>query len=153
MDVGERASIPNPALKPFEQLIGEWKTMGSHPYLPGVILHGQASISWFSGGAFLLIRSEIDHPQFPQGIEIIGSDDAAKAFYMLHFDERGISRKYDVAFKDNELSWWRDDPAFSQRSILTIDDSGKSMKSAGEMSRDGGAWEGDLELTYERIEG
>ncbi|MGH7141573.1 MAG: hypothetical protein ACREGH_03000 [Minisyncoccia bacterium] len=151
MTIGEKASIPNLALKSFEKLVGEWAITGSHPYLPGTILHGRASVSWLEGGAFLIMRSEIDKPEFPQGIEIFGSDDAAKGLYMLHFDERGISRKYDVTFKENGLRWWRDDPAFSQRFTLTIEDDGNKMRSRGEMSRDGGAWEGDLELTYDHL--
>ena len=31
------------------------------------------------------------------------------------FDERGVSRKYDVSFRDDTLKWWRDAPGFSQR--------------------------------------
>jgi len=151
MKIGTKALIPNPALKPFEVFIGEWKTTGSHPYLPDTVLHGRVSFEWLEGGAFLLLRSEIDEPRFPHGIEIFGSDDVEKKFFMLHFDERGISRKYDVTMEGNQLKWWRDDPNFSQRMTITIEDDGNKMISKGEMSRDGGAWEDDLELTYTRV--
>ena len=151
MKIGTKALTPNPALKPFEVLIGEWKTTGSHPYLPDTVLHGRVSFEWLEGGAFLLLRSEIDEPRFPHGIEILGSDDVEKKFFMLHFDERGISRKYDVTMEGNQLKWWRDDPSFSQRMTITIEDDGNKMISKGEMSRDGGAWEDDLELTYTRV--
>jgi hypothetical protein len=149
--IGERALIPNSVLKPFEVLIGEWKTTGSHPYLPGVVLHGLVSIEWLEGGAFLIIRTEIDNPKFPDGIEIFGSDDEEKKFFMLHFDERGVSRKYDVHWEENKLQWWRDDPKFSQRFTITIEKNRNKMTSTGEMSQKGGAWEKDLSLTYERI--
>lgn len=148
--IGINALIPNPALKPFEILIGEWKTTGSHPYLQGVVLLGRASFEWLEGGAFLLMRSEIDDPHFPHGIEIFGSDDMEKKFFMLHFDARGISREFNVTVDNNQLKWWRNEPSFSQRYTITIEDKGNKLVSKGEMSRDGGTWEKDLELTYIR---
>jgi len=151
MKIGTKAVTPNPALKPFEVFIGEWMTTGSHPYLPDTVLHGRVSFEWLEGGAFLLLRSEIDEPRFPHGIEIFGSDDVEKKFFMLHFDERGVSRIYNVSMEGNQLKWWRDDPNFSQRMTITIEDDGNKMSSRGKMSRDGGAWEDDLELTYTRV--
>ncbi|MGH7203739.1 MAG: hypothetical protein ACREHC_04830 [Candidatus Levyibacteriota bacterium] len=151
MKIGSKALIPNLTLKPFSVLIGEWKTTGSHPYIPDTILHGRATFEWLEGGAFLILRSEIDDPRFPDGIEIFGSDDVAKKFFMLHFDERGVSRKFDVSITGNQFTWWRDEPNFSQRCIGTIEDNGNRIISKGEMSRDGGTWEKDLELLYKRI--
>ncbi len=149
--IGTRASIPNPALRPFGVLVGEWLTTGSHPYLPDVVLHGRASFEWLEGGAFLIMRSEIDEPHFPHGIAIFASDDAAKKVVMLHFDERGVSRIYNVTMGESQLRWWRDEPSFSQRFVITIEDDGNKMISKGEMSRDGATWEKDLELIYTRI--
>jgi hypothetical protein len=146
--IGAKAINANPSLKPFEILIGEWKTSGLHPYFPDTALHGRAVFEWIEGGAFLLTRSEIDHPKFPDGVAIFGSDDNAKTYYQIYFDERGISRKYDVSIKDNQIKWWRDDSHFSQRYTLTIKKD--KLVSSGEMSRDGGAWEKDLSLTYTR---
>lgn len=148
--IGSEALIPNEALKPFGVLIGEWQTTGSHPLVPGVMLHGRTSCEWIEGGAFLLMRSEIDEPNFPSGIVIIGSDDEAKKYFMLYFDERGVSRKYDVAITGNKLTWWRDDPSFSQRFILLINEDGHTMTGTGEMSREGAAWEKDISLTFTR---
>lgn len=148
--IGSKASKLNPALKPFAALIGEWQTTGFHPFLPGTTLHGRASFEWLEGGAFLLLRSEIDEPRFPNGIEIFGSDDGEKKFFMLHFDERGVSRKFDVTVDGNQIKWWRDEPSFAQRNVLLIEDDGRKLISKGEMSRDGAAWEKDLELTYTR---
>ena len=47
--------------------------------------------------------------------------------------------------------WARDAPDFSQRMVLTIPDGGRRMEAKGEMSRNGGAWEPDLQLTYSRV--
>src|SRR5690349_13326727 len=122
--IGEKASRQNPALEPFAVLVGEWQTVGSHPLVPDTVLHGRVSIEWLESGAFLILRSEIDEPNFPDGIQIFGSDDAEKKFYMLHFDERAVSRKYDVSMDGNQLKWWRDDPNFSQQFVLGIEDNG-----------------------------
>jgi hypothetical protein len=149
--IGTKATIPNPALKPFGALVGEWQTTGSHPYLPGAVLRGRVSFDWLEGGAFLIMRSEIDEPHVPDGVAIFCSDNVAQKFYMLHFDERGVSRLYDVTMAGNQLTWSRDEPSFSQRAVITIEDAGNKMISKGEMSRDGAAWEKDLELTYTRI--
>ncbi len=146
--IGAKAIKQNPALKLFKPLIGEWQTTGTHPYFPDVTLHGRALFEWIEGGAFLRVRSQIDHPKFPDGVAIFGSDDEAGTYYQIYFDERGISRKYDVAITDNQIKWWRADAKFSQR--FTIDIQKDRLVSTGEMSRDGGDWEKDLSLTFVR---
>jgi len=140
----------NPALQPFAVLIGEWRTEGRHPYFPGKIFHGRASFEWMEGGAFIISRTQTDEPEIPSGISILGSDDVAGTFYMLYFDERGISRKLDVSIEGNVMTWSRSTPEFSQKHVLTISSDGKTMESQGEMSKNGGAWEPDLQLTYTR---
>ena len=149
--IGSEASIPNPALQSFSALVGEWKTTGSHPYVPDTTFHGRTTFDWLEGGAFLIMRSEIDEPKIPSGIAIFGSDDEAQKSFMLYFDERGVSRKYDVTMTRNQLEWSRADPSFSQRFIIAIEDDGNKMIGKGEMSRDGKAWERDLSLTYVRL--
>jgi hypothetical protein len=149
--IGSEAQKPSPSLKPLEPLIGEWRTTGKHPLVPGKTFHGRASFSWIEGGAFLIWRSEIDEPEIPSGTAIFGSDDAQGTISMLYFDERGVSRKYDVTISGEVMTWSRDDPKFRQRMTLTINADGSRIVSKGEMSREGKPREGDLELTYERI--
>ncbi len=150
--VGHEALIPNPALKLLSILVGTWKTTGTHPYFPDKTLHGRASFEWIEGGAFLLMRSEIVEPEIPSGIAVFGSDNATGEYFMLYFDERGVSRKYDALFERKVVKWWRTSAEFSQRMTLTLADDDKTMVSRGEMSKNGGAWEPDLELTYTRVE-
>jgi hypothetical protein len=147
-EIGSKAQMPNPALKLLEPLIGEWRTTGTHPYFPDTILQGHTSFEWIEGGAFLRARSQIDHPEFPDGVAIFGSDDGLQTCYQIYFDERGISRKYDVSITSRCLIWWRDDPYFSQRFTLNMEKD--ELVSVGEMSRDDGDWEKDLSLTYIR---
>lgn len=146
------ASIPNPALQPLSRFVGKWRTVGTHPLVPGTTFHGHTSFEWLEGGAFLIMHSEIEEPAIPNGIAIFGSDDATGEYFMLYFDERGVSRKYELKLSDNSWKWWRTAPGFSQRMTGTFSDDGRTIVSKGELSRDGSFWEGDLELTYTRIE-
>ena len=93
----------HPTLEPFGAFIDQWQTTGSHLYLPGVILHGHTSFDWLEGGVFLIMRSMMEDPRFPDGVAIFGSDDMAKTFFLLYFDERGVSRKYDVTMTGHQL--------------------------------------------------
>jgi hypothetical protein len=150
--VGPEAQRPNPALEPLAPLLGDWRTTGTHPLVPGTTFHGRASFTWVQGGAFLLMRSEIDEPEIPSSVAVIGSDDAAGTLTMMYFDERDISRRYTVEVGDGEVSWHRDEAGFAQRMVLAIVGDGRRLDARGTMSRGGGPWEDDLRLTYERID-
>lgn len=150
--IGPEAQRPNPALEPLAPLVGEWRTTGTHPLVSGTTFHGRTSFAWHEGGAFLLMRSEIDEPEIPSGVAFIGSDDAAGTFTMIYFDERDISRRYIVEIGDDEVSWHRDEAGFAQRMVLTIAADGGRLEARGTMARDGGSWEDDLQLSYERID-
>lgn len=152
LNFARKASVPNPALESFRVLIGNWSTTGTHGLDPNTILHGHNSFEWLENGAFLIMRSEIDDPRFPNTIAIFGSDDSENEYYMLTFDERGVSRKYQVTLRDNIWKWWRNAPGFFQRYEATIGDDGNAMIGNGELSKDGVSWEKDLNLTYTRVE-
>ena len=147
-----KAQKQNPALEPFEILFGEWRTEATHPYMPGETFHGRTSFDRLEGGAFLIMRQKLDDARFPEGIAIIGSDNEAQKYFMLYFDQRGVSRKYDVSVAGRQLQWWRDDAAFSQRMVLTMSGDSRTMLGKGEMRKNGGAWEPDIALTYRRID-
>ena len=149
-DIGQEAAVPNLALAPLSFLVGEWRTEGSHPLIPGKV-HGRTSFAWSDGGAFLVMRSEIDEPGIPSGIAIFGTDDDSKECSMLYFDERGVSRRYVVALRSDQWEWRRDSPGFSQRFTAQVVDGGKRMVGQGELNR-GSGWEPDLQLTYTRID-
>lgn len=150
--VANEAAKPNPALAPFAVLVGDWNTVGTHPLVPGTTFHGRTSFEWLEGGAFLVMRSRIDEPEIPSGIAIFGTDDATGECSMVYFDERGVSRRYEVSLRDNVWRWWRHTPEFSQRATATISSDGRTIESRGELLRDGEHWEGDLALTYTRAE-
>lgn len=97
------------------------------------------------------MHSKNDEGKIPAGIAIFGSDDSTGELFMLYFDERKVSRKYDVSFQDNVLMWWRNDPDFSQRFTCKFSDNDNTITGKGEMCKDGKNWEKDLELTHTRI--
>ena len=150
--IGAEAQRRNPALEPLTPLLGEWRTTGTHPLKPGTTFHGRTSFAWHEGGAFVLMRSEIEEPAVPSGVAVIGSDDAAGTFTMIYFDERDVSRRYIVEVADGEVSWHRDEAGFAQRMVVSIAGDGNRLVAHGTMSRDGGPWEDDLQLTYERTD-
>ena len=142
----------NPRLQALEALIGEWTTVGAHPLLPGRTLNGHATFAWLESGAFLLYRSHSDDPEIPDGVAILGTDDAeSETGGMLYFDTRGVSREYRWKAAGNVLTWSRDEPGFSQRMVLTIAADGQRLQASGQMSRGGRPWEPDLRLTYSRL--
>ena len=148
--IAREALTPNPGLAAFTPFIGTWATVGHHPMVPGVTFHGRTTFDWHEGGAFVVMRSEIDEPDIPSGIAIFGSDDQAETLSMLYFDERAVARRYEAKMQPQALRWWRTTPEFSQRYTITIARDGSTMHGVGEMSKDGGPWGPDLELTYTR---
>jgi hypothetical protein len=142
----------NPRLQSLVELIGEWTTIGTHPMLPGTTLHGRTTFSWLESGAFLLVHTHTDEPEVPDGVAILGTDDATPdAGAMLYFDVRNVSREYRWTISGNVFTWSRDDPGLSQRMVLTIAEDGQRIDAQGQMSRNGQAWEPDLQLTYSRV--
>jgi hypothetical protein len=148
--LAHEASIPNPALAAFTPFIGTWTTEGRHPMIEGT-LHGRTIFEWHEGGAYLCIRSEIDEPKIPSAISYVGSDDQEGTYLMIYFDERGVSRHYEVSMDAGVMHWWRDAPGFRQRYTLTMSADGDTLHGRGELARDEDAWGPDLELTYTRV--
>lgn len=140
----------NPKLKPFGVLVGEWKTVGTHPQLPGVTLHGQVSFEWIEDGAFLLMHSAVEEEGIPSGIALFGSDDASDVASMLYFDERGVSRIYQTTLDGNIWKAWRNAPGFSQRFTGTLEDNNNTIQLVTELARDDVNWARDLVQTYTR---
>jgi hypothetical protein len=144
------AAIPNTALQPLSVLVGEWELVGTHPNLTGT-QHGHARFDWMEGGAFLMMRWQVSEPGIPSATAIFGSDDTKGTFYMLYFDERGVSRLYETTLDDHTWKLWRYAPGFSQRFTGRIEDNGNRIVGVWELSEDDATWKRDLELTYTRV--
>ena len=151
VSLASEAMIPNPRLAAFEPFMGTWTTVGSHSMMPGITLHGRTVFEWHEGGALLCVRSEIEEAGIPSAIALIGSDDAAETYTMLYFDERAVSRRFEVAIEGAVLRYWRTVPGFSQRYELTVASDGDTLRGVSSLSKDDATWEQDLELTYTRV--
>jgi len=151
-EVGHEALRPNPALDGLAFLLGTWRTEGIHPDVPGKTFHGRTSFEPGFGGAFVVMRSEIDEEEVPSGIAILASDDGAGEWWMSYFDERGTSRRYVVTVLPNEIRYERLQGHFSQMFVIRAQPGQQTLVSTGRMREGDGPWRDDLSLTYRRVE-
>ena len=140
----------NPALAPLERAVGTWHVTGAHPALTGRVLRGQVTFERIEGGAFLRMHSKMVDPEIPEGIALFGTDGDDDACTMLYFDERGVARKYDLAFHAGGFTWSRNSLEFAQRFRVTIADDARTMEGEGTMKKASAPWEPDLRLSYVR---
>jgi hypothetical protein len=156
---------PDPTVRSLDRLVGTWTTEATHPAMPGVVVHGTATIEWLEGEKFLITRSRTDHPDFPDAIAIIGLmgsdrvDEATRAvpaatnesrLRMHYFDSRGVFRIYETSIDDAEWRYWREAPGFSQRFTGTFADGGARIVGRSQLRRDDAHWDDDLAITYTR---
>jgi hypothetical protein len=138
----------DPALEPFDVLIGTWATEGKHRLVDEVVT-GTVTYEWLEGGRFLIQRSHTDHELFPDAICVIGAPESGEGLVMEWFDSRGVRRTYRIALEDGVLRTWRDHPGFDQRSIATLGED--SFESVAQLAETPGEWVDDLKTTYRRV--
>jgi hypothetical protein len=149
-EIGTAALKRNSKLELLSPFIGAWRTTGTHPLMPGQALEGRTSFAWHQGGAFVIMHSEMRQPEVPAGVAIFGSDDDGSVM-MIYFDRRGVSRHYRVELGAREMRWMRDDARISQRINFTVSRDGGEIRQVGQMSRQGGPWQEDLTLVFQRL--
>ena len=137
----------DPALEPFDALIGTWATEATHPQFDGVV-PGSSTFEWLAGGRFLIERTHNDHELFPDAISIIGAPESDDGLVMEYFDSRGVRRTYGVSLDDGVLRIWRDDPAFAQRFSATLGP--EHFEGRWQLALTPGDWKDDLKVTYRR---
>lgn len=102
------------------------------------------------GGAYLVMRSQVDHEELPDGMAIFSSDSSLHTILLSWFDERGVSRVCPVSVTGNSVSWYHDDPKFMQRVTITAEESRNRMVSEGTMAKNGGPWGPDPSQVFLR---
>ena len=138
----------DPALEPFDALIGTWATEADHVAVDGVVA-GTATFEWLEGGHFLVQRSHVDHELFPDAISVIGAPETGDGLVMEYFDSRGVRRTYGVSLEDGVWRIWRDAPGFDQRFSATL--GRDSFEGMFELARTPGDWQKDMRVTYRRV--
>jgi hypothetical protein len=141
-------TTPNPQLEPFDALVGEWTIEAAHRLLPGVVVRGSTVFEWLEGDQFLIQRSRMEHPDFPDAIAIIGV--LGDGLAMHTYDSRGLYRVSATSFDDGVWRIWRDAPEFSARFEGTFADGGDTIQGLFQISHDDATWEDDMEITYRR---
>ena len=137
----------DPALEPFDALVGAWSTEATHPMHDGVV-PGTVTFEWLEGGRFLIQRSSNEHELFPDAVCVIGAPEAGDGLVQEYFDSRGVRRTYRTSFEDGVLRLWRDDPEFAQRFEATIE--GDRLDGLWQAATTPGAWRTPLRVTYRR---
>jgi hypothetical protein len=135
----------DPALEPFDALIGSWATEATHPQFDAVV-SGRTRFEWLEGGQFLVQRSQNDHELFPDAISVIGAPEAGDGLVMEYFDSRGVRRTYGISIDDGVLRIWRDVPGFAQR--FSAKPGRDSFDGLWQLARTPGDWQDDLRVTY-----
>jgi hypothetical protein len=137
---------PNTADARLEPLIGAWEVEGTLPVDPPIQVRGRAVFEWLDGQRFVVERWTVDHPDFPNGIAILGEGEAG--FAQHYFDSRGVARLYAMSVTDAAWELSRESPGFSQRFIGTFADGGDTIVGRWEKCTDESTWELDFDLTY-----
>lgn len=137
----------DPALEPFDALIGTWATEATHRLVDGVVT-GIVRFEWLEGGHFLVQHSHSDHELFPDGISVIGAPEAGDGLVMEYFDSRGVRRTYGISLEDGVLRIWRDHPGFDQRFSAKVADD--VFEGVFQLAETPGDWQDDMKVTYRR---
>jgi hypothetical protein len=127
----------------LNRLVGSWTVEATHPMTPSPV-SGRSTFEWLEGEHFLLQRSQLDHPDFPDSLWVVGEGAAH------YFDSRGVRRVYESSLSDGVWRMSRDEPEFSQRFEGSFSEDGDTFSGLWQLSRDGETWDDDAEFVYRR---
>jgi len=143
--------MKNKALAALEPLIGEWEyTMYNSWFLESMDteVRGFTTVERLQD-AFIVLRSS-DADKKPSDVWVIGYSDPQEKYQMFYYDERGVSRIFNIDFDGKKMVFWREDKDFYQRMILEI--KADSLHTIAEASDDEGkTWRKDLEMSHVKV--
>jgi hypothetical protein len=146
----------HPTLDHLAPLAGEWQIEATHRLMPGVDLRGRATFEFLDGGRILIWRTENDHPDIPDNIAVISCDETGDLRHpnggcaLHYFDQRGVTRLFQITAEPGVFHYQRNHPGFSQRATLTLSPDGNTITGIVELNQDDVTWEEDLVQTYRR---
>jgi len=144
----------NPALKPLEELVGDWEMeLSNASFLPrpSDTVKGSVSFEWVQDGAFLVMRMGDKPPSPHAALWLIDRDESAPNYTVLYYDARSVSRVYEMNFSESVWKMWRESPGFWQRYEGTLSNDGTTITAHWEKSSDGTKWEHDFDVTYTKV--
>jgi len=137
----------DPALEPFEALIGTWDSEAKHRAVDETVT-GWTTFEWLVGGKFIVQHSHTDHDLFPDGLTVIGPPEEGDGLVAEYFDSRGVRRTYGISLADGVLRMWRDQPGFDQR--MTAELAPDVYEAVFELAEQPGEWQRDMTVVYRR---
>ncbi len=151
----ENSFDSNPALRDLNLLIGNWEMeLSNAAFLPDprATVKGKVSFEWLEDGAFLIMRMGERLAKAPSAIWLVHRDQSNSGYKAFYYDDRKVSRIYEMSFSNKVWKLWRESPNFSQRFEGKISNDGNKILAEWQKSDDGKNWEHDFDVTYTRIE-
>lgn len=140
--------MKNKALAALEPLLGEWEYMLYNAWFlesMDTTVKGFTTIERLHDSFVVIRNSNADKK--PDDIWVIGYSDPQEKYQMFYYDQRGVSRIFNMTFDGKTLFLWRQDKDMHQR--MTIDIKGDSMHCVPEASEDSGkTWRKDFDMAY-----
>jgi hypothetical protein len=135
------------AMRTLDVLVGEWKTSA-----PAMEAEGLTTFEWLEGGGFLIERSTVDRPEFPNAICIIGPTGPNGALRQHYFDSRGVARVYEMTLENGAWTLFRAGPDWPQRYVGELSPDGNSINGRWERGeRPSDPLEHDFDLNFTRL--
>ncbi len=135
----------------LEALVGEWTMQAGPPDGPPWPGEARVTFEWLDGAPLLIERWQVEMPEAPDGVAVIGCDGNSGTYYQLYTDERDVQRIYAMSLGDGEWKLWRDGEPFSQRFTGSFSEDGNTIAGRWEIAEDGTTWRTDFDLTYTRV--
>jgi len=142
----------------IDQLIGEWQISGDVEIEGQTIqISGHTTVERL--GQFVVLRAQVQPPEFPDNLSIIGGGPEGGPSPMHYFDERGVHRLYLSTVAEGRWvitradETWRESPGFNQRYLGEISLDGSRITGAWErgLGDAGDRWQIDFRVEYERV--
>jgi hypothetical protein len=152
------ASVKNVVAKPLDELqpfIGEWTTEGRHVAVPNEVIRGHCVFEWWGDRTFLMHRSTVDHPDFPDNLSIMGATRPDGGLALHWFDSRGTHRVFDMTFERGVWTISRKAAGpkdFDQSMRGTFSADGNTIMTQSSLSEPGGGpQKPDFAVTFTRV--
>ncbi|HKO32922.1 MAG TPA: hypothetical protein VJY85_04175 [Candidatus Limnocylindria bacterium] len=138
--------IPDSLLR-LDALVGEWDTEA-----PAMDARGRTTFEWLDGGGFLIERSVVQRPEFPNSISIIGPTGREGALQQHYFDSRGVARVYEMSLEGGTWTLYRAGPDWPQRYMGRLSEDANTITGAWERGdQPGAALRHDFDLNFTRL--
>ena len=135
------------ALRTLDVLVGEWETVA-----PAMEAEGRTTFEWLDGGGFLIERSKVHRPEFPNSVSLIGATGPDGGLEQHYFDSRGVARVYEMTFADGTWTLYRAGPDWPQRYVGRLSPDGDTITGHWERGDEPGApLQHDFDLNFSRV--